>query len=305
MSVHPLQTAIVAAKLCDLFYDEFGGKQRGRFQLSRDELKAIAGVQRMNETRLKYIYTDLMNDHSILMIEIGSDYFFVELNKVTSWRSISKKMLNKYRAKPRRKVIKSKSSAENEEKIFPLAETNEMSKETFTLSHETIESMSKSMDQNFSDSSIFSSDYSIESIEWAYSSPQDGEDSDSFGICDFTEPRHKNKINRKELLVSGIFTVEGGCLNWDIPSNCFERKENREGDIKIIFKKTEDNWSIRTDLYRESDPETHDKVHPLTLKKIDPSKHSITFEDEEFATGEGSQVVFYLRKNNPIDRQSE
>lgn len=276
MRVRPISSAEVAQKICELFYDEFGGKTKGRFQLSKDQLKLISGVERLSASRVDDVCNDLINNHDLLMICWVDDYFVIESNKVSSWRKVPSKVINKYKVKPAKKrgdnIIGKMSNSEKIEKSDLLLDSSES--------------------EDFSEMSIFSQNFEIEMIEWEY----DDNGIDSYGFCDFKNDR-ENKVNNGLKCVSALFELEGDCLNWDVPEKSFQRSVNGKKSIKIILMLENNNWYVRTDLYMESDEKKRDVKWSIKLLDINKDRLEIYFYDDSELdeTGESSRLTFFLR----------
>lgn len=276
MRVRPISSAEVAQKIWELFYDEFGGKTKGRFQLSKDQLKLISGVERLSASRVDDVCNDLINDYDLLMICWGDEYFIIESNKVSSWRKVPSKVISRYKVKPVKKrgdnVVSKILDSERIERSDLLLDSSE--------------------NEKFSEMSIFSQNFEIEMIEWEY----DDNGIDSYGFCDFKDDR-ENKVNNSLKSVSALFELEGDCLNWDVPEKSFQRSVNGKKSIKIILMLENNIWYVRTDLYMESDEKKRDVKWSIKLLDVNKDRCEIYFHDESelHQTGESSRLTFFLR----------
>lgn len=282
MSIRPIPATHVAQKIYEIFYEEFGSKARGRFQMTKEQLKLIAGVERLASSRIDHICYDLFEEYGLLMICWGDNYFIIESNKVAAWRKISSKILSKYKVKP--VVIKRPKIGFEVEKKMKVYENNQEGNSSVLEIEKT---------ELIDDQLIFSPDFEIEFIEWEYD--DQGEKSD--GFCDFQEDI-ANKIDIFNRVVSGFFELGGGCLEW-IPEKEFKKSIYGKA-IQMIFSLKDGVWYMQTDLYNESDEINKDKKWPIDFEgvQVDKNNYTLSFKDDSefFESHELAKVRFYLRR---------
>lgn len=282
MSIRPIPAAHVAQKIYEIFYEEFGSKTRGRFQMTKEQLKLIAGVERLASSRVDHICSDLDEEYGLLMICWGDGYFIIESNKVAAWRKIPAKILNKYKVKPRL-VRQPTISLEAEASLEVPQHSQEV--ECPALEVEKTEIID--------DQLIFCPDFEIEFIEWEYI--DQGEKSD--GFCNFQEDSG-SKFDSINQVVSGFFDLGGGCLEW-IPEKDFKRSAYGKA-IQMIFSFKDGIWYMQTDLYMESDEINRDKKWPIEFEgfDIDKNNYIMSFKDDSefFESQQMAKVKFYLRR---------
>lgn len=77
----------IAATLSSLFRQEFGGKKRGRFCVFRDDLKKLAGREKLEDSIVTAVGIHLYNNHNLALFD-GVDYVAVfDAVPITSeWR---------------------------------------------------------------------------------------------------------------------------------------------------------------------------------------------------------------------------
>ena len=86
----------VASDLYGLFHATFGGKQSGRFKISRDEIKTLSGrVTLRDDFLLEVFYEVSQSPYFLKAIPVAGDayYGFIEETKVLAWRSVPSRLL--------------------------------------------------------------------------------------------------------------------------------------------------------------------------------------------------------------------
>jgi hypothetical protein len=89
--VEKLSPLEVAEKLAELHGKTFGGKSRGRYLISHDQLRDLSGRQVLKESIIGPIGTHLLNEHKLALIDLGYAYGVIDANKVLAWRRVPKK----------------------------------------------------------------------------------------------------------------------------------------------------------------------------------------------------------------------
>ncbi len=80
----------VALDLKRLFTSTFGGKSQGRYKISRDDLKRLAGREQLRDDFVFKLMAEAEVEHSIKVIEIAGGRYFgvIEVAKMLAWRSV-------------------------------------------------------------------------------------------------------------------------------------------------------------------------------------------------------------------------
>ena len=81
----------------DVYEAEFGGKARGRFQLTRQDLKKLLGVKRLHpSTMQKLVDACLMS--GLVVIDMDDTIAFAEERYVSKWRRVPSRLIEDYTA---------------------------------------------------------------------------------------------------------------------------------------------------------------------------------------------------------------
>ncbi|MBB3223996.1 hypothetical protein [Pseudoduganella umbonata] len=86
----------VAADLHGLFHTTFGGKSKGRFKISREDLRLLSGRTKLRDEFLVDVFLALsQKPYFLKAIPIAGDAYFgiVEEMKILAWRSVPAKLL--------------------------------------------------------------------------------------------------------------------------------------------------------------------------------------------------------------------
>jgi hypothetical protein len=80
----------LAADLKRLYSDTFGGKSRGRYKISRDDLKRLAGREQLRADFVFKLMAEAEVEHSIKIIELAGGRYFgvIEEAKMLAWRTV-------------------------------------------------------------------------------------------------------------------------------------------------------------------------------------------------------------------------
>lgn len=80
----------VALELKRLYTSTFGGKSLGRYKISREDLKRLAGREQLKEDFVLKLMAEADVEHSIRVIELAGGRFFgvIEEAKMLAWRSV-------------------------------------------------------------------------------------------------------------------------------------------------------------------------------------------------------------------------
>jgi hypothetical protein len=80
----------LAADLKRLYSDTFGGKSRGRYKISRNDLKRLAGREQLRADFVVSLMAEAEVEHSIKIIELAGGRYFgvIEEAKMLAWRAV-------------------------------------------------------------------------------------------------------------------------------------------------------------------------------------------------------------------------
>jgi hypothetical protein len=85
--------AEVARILAKIYEKEFGGKERGRFQISREGLRGISGKKRLEDP----IITATINEAyelGLVVTDMGEDFSVIEENVMRNYRKVPKQIVS-------------------------------------------------------------------------------------------------------------------------------------------------------------------------------------------------------------------
>jgi len=66
---------------------EFGGKTRGKFQITRDGVKELLGVKRLHPVTIQRL-TDACLNTGLVVIDMDGSFAFAEADFVSKWRKV-------------------------------------------------------------------------------------------------------------------------------------------------------------------------------------------------------------------------
>ena len=86
----------VASDLKRLYMSTFGGKNQGRYKISRDDLKRLAGREQLKADFVFKLMAEAEVEHSIKIIELAGGRFFgvIEEAKMLAWRSVPSRSIS-------------------------------------------------------------------------------------------------------------------------------------------------------------------------------------------------------------------
>lgn len=82
----------VVASLTKIYEQEFGGKERGRFKITRSGLRRLTGSKRLNDNALNDI-ADAAFDAGYVLVDLGDHFAVVEVAVMLSYRPVPKSVL--------------------------------------------------------------------------------------------------------------------------------------------------------------------------------------------------------------------
>ena len=84
------------AKILKALYDRpFGGKDRGRYKISRRRLRRLSGRKRLEDTILQRII-DEAYEQGLIMMDLGDDFAVVEESVMQNYRTVPLPVLSQY-----------------------------------------------------------------------------------------------------------------------------------------------------------------------------------------------------------------
>lgn len=79
----------------EVYEQEFGGKTRGRFQVSRDDMKGLLGVQRLHQSTIQRLI-DACLEVGLVVIDMDDTFAFAETNYVQKWRKLPSRLAQEH-----------------------------------------------------------------------------------------------------------------------------------------------------------------------------------------------------------------
>ncbi len=92
--------AEVANILAKIYGKEFGGKDRGRFQISREGLREISGKKRLEDP----IIAETINEsyeRGFVVTDLGEDFSVIEESVMRNYRKVPKQIIGEFSPKGR------------------------------------------------------------------------------------------------------------------------------------------------------------------------------------------------------------
>ena len=91
----PANVAGAVKTLRTLYDRSFGGKERGRFVLTREQVGQILGVKKLHEVTLSELQTDALNEADLVVSELSDQlYGIIDATVAARWRRLPKKNLS-------------------------------------------------------------------------------------------------------------------------------------------------------------------------------------------------------------------
>jgi len=85
----------IADLLYDLYYGTYAGKTRGRFFLTKDQMKTLSGRASLQKVVIDGIAKVALKKYGLAMASVEGGYGFIEQDKVSAWRPVPAIKLNK------------------------------------------------------------------------------------------------------------------------------------------------------------------------------------------------------------------
>lgn len=85
----------IAALINDIYFEEFGGKTRGRFFLTKDQLKQISGRSTLQKSTEDAIFAAAFKLHALSLVRVDGGYGVIEQAKPAAWRPVPARLINR------------------------------------------------------------------------------------------------------------------------------------------------------------------------------------------------------------------
>ena len=85
----------VAEILSRAYEAEFGGKRRGRFQIYRQDLKKLLGVQRLHDSTVQRLI-EACFEKGLVVIDLDDTFAVAELDLIRRWRKLPDRLVEEY-----------------------------------------------------------------------------------------------------------------------------------------------------------------------------------------------------------------
>jgi hypothetical protein len=85
----------IVQTLKKIYEETFGGKDRGRYKITRPNLRKLCGLSRLEETTIKRI-VDAALEEGFVLIEVGDYFCMVEESVMLNYRPVPKNVGRKY-----------------------------------------------------------------------------------------------------------------------------------------------------------------------------------------------------------------
>ena len=86
--------------LFEIYKDEFGSKKNQRYLIDKGDLRTLFGFSRLEQSRLDSLSEDAYEEDMLIIdlgqISIGNMVAIIKTNTVERWRSVPKKIVQKY-----------------------------------------------------------------------------------------------------------------------------------------------------------------------------------------------------------------
>jgi hypothetical protein len=85
----------MAEMIKEIYSESFGGKKRGRFQISRSQFRRLGGRKRLNDTFV-YEVAEACLEIGYILIITGDIIAIIEENIVSNYRNVPKSIVRSY-----------------------------------------------------------------------------------------------------------------------------------------------------------------------------------------------------------------
>lgn len=82
----------VASKIKTIYESRFGGKDKGRFLLSRSQLRQLAGMKRLEDTT-KDLIVEAAYEAGYVVTDLGDDFAVIDEDVMHRFRKVPERLL--------------------------------------------------------------------------------------------------------------------------------------------------------------------------------------------------------------------
>ncbi|MDO9528556.1 MAG: hypothetical protein Q7J27_05265 [Syntrophales bacterium] len=93
-----MDTRNVGKAIEGIFNEKFGGKEKGRYRISRADLLKIANEKTFNDDNIKKIQTNIQKKGFVL-VDLGSEFAIIDDKSMYNYRKVTKKIVAEYAEK--------------------------------------------------------------------------------------------------------------------------------------------------------------------------------------------------------------
>ena len=79
----------------EIYEEKFGGKKRGRFQISRSQFRRLGGRKNLRDAFIDEVAEECL-ELGFILISIGDIIAIIEENVVLNYRNVPKSIINSY-----------------------------------------------------------------------------------------------------------------------------------------------------------------------------------------------------------------
>lgn len=86
----------VSQFLSDIYEKQFGGKKRGRYRISRINLRSLSGRKVLQESIVEAITYRALEDFGLVITDLGDEFSVIEIDVLRNYRAVPKSVLNMF-----------------------------------------------------------------------------------------------------------------------------------------------------------------------------------------------------------------
>ena len=86
----------VAQFLSDIYEKQFGGKKRGRYRISRINLRSLSGRKILQEGIVEAVTYRALEDFGLVITDLGDEFSVIEVDVLRNYRAVPKSVLNAF-----------------------------------------------------------------------------------------------------------------------------------------------------------------------------------------------------------------
>lgn len=80
-------------KLIEIYKEAFGGKEKGRYQISRENLKWLHGAQRLHATTIEKLKNEIF-ENGFILIDLDDVFCLVRCKLLRGWRKVPARVID-------------------------------------------------------------------------------------------------------------------------------------------------------------------------------------------------------------------